>query len=148
VYVNVSPYLIKPEAYACCGAIRARLEDAGLRIVFHKPYRLSAQDVEFLYAGVEPADLAALAEALCCGDVEIGLVTGVRAVERLLECSGRATDPGDCERGTIRREFGHLSARIICGRPIFLNAIHRPKSEAEARTSILYFGLPCSGCDE
>ena len=42
MYVNVSPYLIKPEAYACCGAIRARLEDAGLRIVFHKPYRLSA----------------------------------------------------------------------------------------------------------
>ena len=128
--------IIKPDATRrnLTGAINAKIEGAGLRIIAQKRVKWSKADAEAFYA-VHKArpffnDLVAF---MTSGPVVVQVLEGDNAVVRYREIMG-ATNPANAAPGTIRKEFAES---------IEANSVHGSDSPENAAIEIAYFFAGC-----
>lgn len=132
--------IIKPDAVAknAIGAILARFEAAGLRIVAAKMKRLARAEAEGFYAvHRERPFFPALVEFMTSGPVMIQVLEGEDAIAKNRELMG-ATDPKKAAPGTIRADFAES---------IDANAVHGSDGPDTARQEIAYFFAATELCD-
>lgn len=124
--------IIKPDAVAknAIGAIVARFEQAGLKIVAQRMKHLSQQEAEGFYAEhKERPFFGDLVKFMTSGPVVVQVLEGEGAILKNRELMG-ATDPKKADAGTIRADFAES---------IDANAVHGSDSEAAAAREIAYF---------
>ncbi|HBH26191.1 MAG TPA: nucleoside-diphosphate kinase [Rhodospirillaceae bacterium] len=98
--------LIKPDATArnLVGAICAKLEGAGLRIVAQKRVRMTLAQAQAFYAvHAQRPFYPELTEFMASGPVVAMVLEGAGAIAKNREVMG-ATDPAEAAPGTIRAE--------------------------------------------
>lgn len=127
--------IIKPDATRrnLTGAINAKLEEAGLRIVAQKRIHMSLEKAQGFYAvhAARPF-FGELTEFMSSEPVVVQVLEGENAVLKNREVMG-ATNPAEAADGTIRKEFA-LS--------IGENSVHGSDSLENAKIEIEYFFAP------
>lgn len=124
--------IVKPDAVGKnhIGAICARFEAAGLRIVASRMLRLDAERAGGFYAEHrERPFFPALIEFMSSGPLVVQVLEGDNAITLNRELMG-ATNPQEAARGTIRADFASS---------IDANAVHGSDSPASAAREIAYF---------
>lgn len=124
--------IIKPDATKrnLTGAINAKLEEAGLRIVAQKRIHMTKEQAEGFYAvHSERPFFGELTEFMSSAPVVVQVLEGENAVAKNREVMG-ATNPAEAADGTIRKEFA-LS--------IGENSVHGSDSLENAKIEIEYF---------
>lgn len=124
--------IIKPDATRrnLTGAINAKLEAAGLRIIAQKRIHMSLKQAQGFYAvHSERPFFGELTEFMASEPVVVQVLEGENAVAKNREVMG-ATNPEQAAPGTIRKEFA-LS--------IGENSVHGSDSLENANTEIAYF---------
>ena len=127
--------IIKPDATRrnLTGAVTAKLEEAGLRVVASKRLHLSRAQAEGFYAvHAERPFFNDLVEFMISGPVVVQVLEGEDAVKRNRDVMG-ATNPANADAGTIRQEFAES---------IEANTVHGSDSEENAAIEIAYFFKP------
>jgi nucleoside-diphosphate kinase len=124
--------IVKPSAVAAnhIGAILAKLEHAGLKIVAAKMVQLSRQEAEAFY-GVhrERPFFGELVDFMISGPIMVQVLEGEDAIKVNRDVMG-ATNPAEAAPGTIRAEYG---------KDISENAVHGSDAPATAATEIAFF---------
>lgn len=124
--------IIKPDATRrnLTGAINAKFEEAGLRIVAQRRIRLARADAESFY-DVHRARpfFGSLCDFMTSGPVVVQVLEGESAVARNRDIMG-ATDPAKAAPGTIRKLFAES---------IEANSVHGSDSVENAKTEIAFF---------
>jgi nucleoside-diphosphate kinase len=99
--------IIKPDATRrnLTGAINAKIEEAGLRIIAQKRVRMTREQAETFY-GVhrERPFFGELVEQMTAGPVVVQVLEGEDAIARYRGVMG-ATNPDKADAGTIRKLF-------------------------------------------
>ena len=124
--------IIKPDATRrnLTGAISARFEAAGLRIVAQRRIRLTRAQAEAFYAvHRERPFYSSLCDFMTSGPVVVQVLEGNDAVARNREIMG-ATDPQKAAAGTIRKDFAES---------VEANSVHGSDSVANAAIEISFF---------
>ncbi len=124
--------IIKPDAVEAghTGAILARLEKAGFRIVALQMRRLTRAEAEGFYeVHRERPFFASLCDFMSSGACIPMVLERENAIAELRTIMG-ATDPGKADPGTIRKDFASSIER---------NAIHGSDASETARVEIAYF---------
>ncbi|MBV7409611.1 nucleoside-diphosphate kinase [Maritimibacter sp. DP1N21-5] len=124
--------IIKPDATKrnLTGAINAKLEAAGLRIIAQKRIHLSKAQAGVFYAvHAERPFYDELCEFMSSEPIVVQVLEGENAIAKNREVMG-ATNPADAAEGTIRKDFA-LS--------IGENSIHGSDGEDTAAQEIAYF---------
>ncbi|MSP81678.1 MAG: nucleoside-diphosphate kinase [Alphaproteobacteria bacterium] len=124
--------IIKPDATRrnLTGAVNARLEAAGLRIVAQRRIRLTRAQAEGFYAVHRARPFFdGLCAFMTSGPVVVQVLEGENAVARNREVMG-ATDPAKAAPGTIRKDFAES---------IEANSAHGSDSADNAAVEIAYF---------
>jgi nucleoside-diphosphate kinase len=127
--------IIKPDATRrnLTGAVTAKLEEAGLRVVASKRLHLSRAQAEGFYAvHSERPFFNDLVEFMISGPVVVQVLEGEDAVKCNRDVMG-ATNPANADAGTIRKEFAES---------IEANTVHGSDSEENAAIEIAYFFQP------
>ena len=129
--------IIKPDATRrnLTGAITAKLEEAGLRVVASRRIHMTKEQAEGFY-GVhrERPFFNDLVSFMISGPVVVQVLEGENAVARNREVMG-ATNPANAAAGTIRKEFAES---------IEANSAHGSDSVENANIEIAFF---FAGCD-
>lgn len=124
--------IIKPDATRrnLTGAINARIEEAGLRIIAQRRIRMSQAEAESFY-GVhrERPFFNDLVSFMTSGPVVVQVLEGENAVARYREIMG-ATNPEQADAGTIRKDFAES---------IEANSVHGSDSPENAAIEIKHF---------
>ena len=124
--------IIKPDAVRrnLTGAITAKLEEAGLRVVASRRIRMTREQAEGFY-GVhrERPFFNDLVAFMTSGPVVVQVLQGENAVARNREIMG-ATNPEQADEGTIRKTLAES---------IEANSVHGSDSEENARIEIDFF---------
>ena len=124
--------IIKPDATKrnITGAINAKFEAAGLKIVAQKRIRMTrAQAEKFYEVHKERPFYGELVDMMITGPVVVQVLEGANAVAKNRDIMG-ATNPKDAAAGTIRKEFA-LS--------IGENSVHGSDSAENAANEIEFF---------
>jgi len=124
--------IIKPDATArnITGAINAKIEEAGLRIIAQKRIRLSQEQAEGFYAvHKERPFFNDLVSFMVSGPVVVQVLEGEDAIAKYREVMG-ATNPADAADGTIRKEFAES---------IEANSVHGSDAPETAAQEIPFF---------
>ncbi len=124
--------IIKPDATRrnLTGAINAKLEGAGLRIVAQRRVRLTTAQAEaFYHVHRERPFFRDLVTFMVSGPVVAQVLEGENAVARNREVMG-ATNPANAAPGTIRKEFAES---------IEANSVHGSDSAENAAIEIAFF---------
>ncbi len=124
--------IIKPDAVAknAIGAINARFEAAGLKIVAMRMTHLSRAEAEGFYAvHRERPFFKDLVDFMVSGPVVLQVLEGENAILKNRELMG-ATDPKKAAPGTIRADFAQS---------IDANAVHGSDAPETAAQEIAYF---------
>lgn len=127
--------IIKPDATRrnLTGAVNAKLEAAGLRIVAQKRIHMTLEKAQGFYAvHSERPFFGELTEFMSSEPVVVQVLEGENAVAKNREVMG-ATNPSEAADGTIRKEFA-LS--------IGENSVHGSDSLENAKIEIEYFFTP------
>ena len=87
------------------GAVNAKIEAAGLRIIAQKRVHMSLAEAETFY-GVHKARpfFGELTQMMSAAPVVVQVLEGDNAIARYRDVMG-ATNPANAEAGTIRKEF-------------------------------------------
>jgi nucleoside-diphosphate kinase len=124
--------IIKPDATArnLTGAINAKIEGAGLRIIAQKRIQMTREQAEGFY-GVhkERPFFADLVNFMISGPVVVQALEGEDAIARYRDVMG-ATNPEDAAAGTIRKEFAES---------IEANSVHGSDAPETAAEEIPFF---------
>ena len=124
--------IIKPDATArnLTGAINAKIEEAGLRIIAQKRIRMTKEQAEGFY-GVhkERPFFNDLVNFMISGPVVVQALEGEDAIAKYREVMG-ATNPADAAEGTIRAEFAESVGE---------NSVHGSDAPETAAVEIAYF---------
>jgi nucleoside-diphosphate kinase len=124
--------IIKPDATRrnLTGAINAKLEAAGLRIVAQKRILMTrAQAEKFYEVHKHRPFYGELTEFMSSGPVVVQVLEGEDAVATNRRVMG-ATNPANADAGTIRKEFA-----LSMGE----NSVHGSDSDENAAIEIAYF---------
>ena len=124
--------IIKPDATRrnLTGAINAKLESAGLRIIAQKRILLTKSQAEAFYAvHKERPFFDELTTFMSSAPIVAQVLEGEDAISKNRDVMG-ATNPAEAEPGTIRKEFA-LS--------IGENSVHGSDGPETAETEIAYF---------
>ncbi|MFS2318855.1 nucleoside-diphosphate kinase [Maricaulis sp. D1M11] len=124
--------IIKPDATArnLTGAINAKIEGAGLRIIAQKRIRLTQEQAEGFYAvHKERPFFNDLVSFMISGPVVVQALEGEDAIAKYREVMG-ATNPEDAAEGTIRKEFAES---------IEANSVHGSDAPETAAEEIPFF---------
>lgn len=131
-----SLYMIKPEAMPFNGEIREHIGHS-LAIVAIKSMLLPSWAIDVLYGDLA-GNLRIAANIALDGIIELGLVQGDDAVQKLLEIAGKFTKPSDCHPNSLRYIYGVWEPMKLGEAEYYKNAIHRPRTDEEA---ILHINL-------
>lgn len=124
--------IIKPDATArdLTGAINAKFEDAGFRIVAQKRIRITKeQAMKFYEVHSDKSFYDSLCEYMSSGPVVVQVLEREDAIAKSREVMG-VTNPANADAGTIRREFGQN---------IEHNSVHGSDSVENAEKEISFF---------
>ena len=124
--------IIKPDATTrnLTGAIVAKFEEAGLRVVASKRIQLTlAQAQEFYGVHKERPFFGELCEFMISEPIVVQVLEGDNAIAKNREVMG-ATNPADADAGTIRKEYA-LS--------IGENSVHGSDAPETAAVEIAFF---------
>ncbi len=124
--------IIKPDATRrnLTGAVTAKLEEAGLRVVASKRIHMSQEQAEGFYAvHKERPFFGDLVAFMTSGPCVVQVLEGENAMQRNRDIMG-ATNPADADAGTIRAEFAES---------IEANSVHGSDSDENAAIEIAYF---------
>ncbi|MFN4166444.1 MAG: nucleoside-diphosphate kinase, partial [Ferrovibrio sp.] len=112
------------------GAINAKIEAAGLRIVAQKRIWMSQKQAETFY-GVHAARpfFKDLVSFMISGPVVVQVLEGENAIAKYRDVMG-ATNPANAAPGTIRKEFAES---------IEANSVHGSDAPETAAVEIAYF---------
>ncbi|MGF1475098.1 MAG: nucleoside-diphosphate kinase [Geminicoccaceae bacterium] len=124
--------IIKPDATKrnLTGQIKARFEEAGLRIVAQKRIQLTEAQAKAFYAvHAERPFFNSLVAFMTSGPVVLQVLEGENAVARNREVMG-ATNPADAQDGTIRKDFAES---------IEANSVHGSDAAETAANEIAFF---------
>ena len=124
--------IIKPDATKrnLTGAINARFEEKGLRIVGQKRMQLTEDQAKAFYAvHAERPFYNDLVSFMISGPVVVQVLQGEDAVALNREIMG-ATNPADADAGTIRKDFAES---------IEANSVHGSDSEENAKNEVNFF---------
>ena len=110
--------MIKPDATRrnLTGAITAKLEESGLRVVASKRVHMSLERAQEFYAvHSERPFYAELTEFMSSGPTIVQVLEGENAITHNRDVMG-ATNPEEADSGTIRKEFAvSLSENSVHG---------------------------------
>ena len=124
--------IIKPDATKrnLTGAINAKIEAAGLRVIAQKRIRMTRENAETFY-GVhkERPFFGELVEFMISEPVVVQVLEGEDAIVKYREVMG-ATDPAEAADGTIRKEFALSKGE---------NSVHGSDAPETAAEEIAYF---------
>ena len=121
--------IIKPDATRrnLTGAINAKIEGAGLRIVGQKRVKWGKAEAEAFYAvHKERPFFNDLVSFMMSGPIVVQVLEGENAVAKYREVMG-ATNPANAAAGTIRKEFAES---------IEANSVHGSDSPENAKIEI------------
>jgi nucleoside-diphosphate kinase len=121
--------MIKPDATKrnLTGAINAKIEEAGLRIVAQKRVKWKLADAKKFYAvHAKRPFFKDLTKFMASGPIIVQVLEGDNAVAKYREIMG-ATNPKDAAKGTIRAEFAES---------IDANSVHGSDSADNAKKEI------------
>ncbi len=124
--------IVKPDATRrnLTGAITARLEAAGLRIVAQKRIRLSREQAEAIYdVHKERPFYESLCDFMTSGPVVVQVLEAESAVALNREVMG-ATNPADADADTIRADFAES---------LEANSVHGSDSPDNAAREVAFF---------
>ena len=124
--------IIKPDATRrnLTGAINAKIEEAGLRIVGQKRIHMTKAQAEAFYAvHAERPFYNDLVSFMISGPVVVQVLKGENAVAAYRQVMG-ATNPADADEGTIRKAFAES---------IEANSVHGSDSDENAAIEIKHF---------
>lgn len=124
--------IIKPDATRrnLTGAVNAKLEEAGLRIIAQKRIHMSKEKAEGFYAvHKERPFFGELTEFMSSAPVVVQVLEGENAVAKNRDVMG-ATNPAEAAPGTIRKEYA-----LNIGE----NSVHGSDSLENAAIEIAYF---------
>ncbi|HHL2456607.1 TPA: nucleoside-diphosphate kinase [Yersinia enterocolitica] len=124
--------IIKPNAVAKnnIGAIYARFESAGFKIIAAKMLHLTKEQAEGFYAEHKGRPFFDdLVEFMTSGPVMIQVLEGENAVQRHRDIMG-ATNPDNALAGTLRADFADSFTE---------NAVHGSDAVESAQREIAYF---------
>lgn len=124
--------IIKPDATKrnLTGAINAKIEAAGLRIIAQKRIRLSEEQAKGFYAvHAERPFYNDLVAFMMSGPVVVQALEGEDAIATYRKVMG-ATNPSDADAGTIRAEFAES---------IEANSVHGSDAPETAAEEIPFF---------
>lgn len=124
--------ILKPDATRrnLTGAINAKLEEAGLRIIAQKRIHMSKEQAEGFYAvHKERPFFGELVDFMISAPVVVQVLEGEDAVAKHRDVMG-ATNPEEADAGTIRKEFA-----LNIGE----NSVHGSDSAENAKIEIEYF---------
>ena len=124
--------IIKPDATKrnLTGAINAKLEQAGLKIIAQKRLQLTRSMAEKFYEiHKDRPFFNDLVDFMISGPVVVQVLEGDNAVKLNRDVMG-ATNPDDAEEGTIRKEFAES---------IEANSVHGSDSLENAQNEISFF---------
>jgi nucleoside-diphosphate kinase len=127
--------IIKPDAVGAnhIGAILARFEKAGLKIVAAKMLHLSIEQAKAFYAvHAHRPFFQELVTFMTEGPVLISVLEGENAIAKNRELMG-ATNPKEAVSGTIRSEYAKSIER---------NAVHGSDSAETAKKEVAFFFKP------
>jgi nucleoside-diphosphate kinase len=127
--------IIKPDATRrnLTGAVNAKLEAAGLRIVAQKRIHMTLAQAQGFYAvHKERGFFGELTEFMSSEPVVVQVLEGENAVAKNREVMG-ATNPADAAPGTIRKDYA-----LNIGE----NSVHGSDSLENATIEIAYFFKP------
>ena len=98
--------IIKPDATRrnLTGAVNAKIEQAGLRIIAQKRVQMTREQAETFY-GVhrERPFFGELVETMTAGPVVVQVLEGEGAIKKYRDIMG-ATNPANADAGTIRKD--------------------------------------------
>ena len=124
--------IIKPDATRrnLTGAINAKIEEAGLRIIGQRRIQMTLEQAQAFYAvHAERPFYNDLVEFMTLGPVVVQVLEGENAVTSYREIMG-ATNPADAADGTIRKLFAES---------IEANSVHGSDSDENAAIEIGHF---------
>jgi nucleoside-diphosphate kinase len=124
--------IIKPDAVAknVIGAVTAKLEAGGLRVIASKMVRLTETQARAFYAVHKDRPFYRdLVTFMTEGPVVVQVLEGDNAIARNREIMG-ATNPEKADAGTIRKDFGTNIER---------NAVHGSDAPETAAQEIAFF---------
>ena len=124
--------IIKPDATKrnLTGAINAKFEAAGLKIVAQKRIHLTKKQAGVFYAVHQDRPFFdELCEFMASHPIVVQVLEGVNAILKNREVMG-ATNPDEATEGTIRKEFA-----LSMGE----NSVHGSDAEETAKIEISYF---------
>ncbi len=124
--------IIKPDATRrnLTGAVNAKLEEAGLRIIAQKRIHMSQAQAEGFYeVHKERPFFGELTEFMSSAPVVVQVLEGENALLKNREVMG-ATNPEEADAGTIRKEYA-----LNIGE----NSVHGSDSLDNAKIEIAYF---------
>ena len=124
--------IIKPDATRrnLTGAINAKIEEAGLRIIGQRRIQMTREQAQAFYAvHAERPFYNDLVEFMTSGPVVVQVLEGENAVPSYREIMG-ATNPADAADGTIRKLFAES---------IEANSVHGSDSDENAAIEIGHF---------
>ena len=124
--------IIKPDAVASghAGAIVAKIEENGFRVLGMKMLRLSKEQAEGFYAvHRERGFFSSLVTFMSEGKVVVLALERENAITKWRELMG-ATNPANAAEGTIRKQFAESIER---------NAVHGSDAPETAAVEIPYF---------
>ena len=127
--------IIKPDATRrnLTGAITAKLEEAGLRVVASRRIHMTREQAEGFYAvHKERPFFHDLVRFMTSGPVVVQVLEGEDAVARNREVMG-ATNPAQADEGTIRKTYAES---------IEANSVHGSDSPENAKIEIDFFFKP------
>ena len=124
--------IIKPDATRrnLTGAINAKFEEAGLRIIAQKRIQMTKEQAGVFY-GVHKSRpfYDELCEFMSSAPVVVQVLEGENAISKNREIMG-ATNPADAAPGTIRAEFAESVGE---------NSVHGSDAPETAAVEIAYF---------
>ncbi len=124
--------IIKPDATRrnLTGAINAKIEGAGLRIIAQRRVKWRQADAKKFYAvHAKRPFYKDLVKFMTSGPVVVSVLEGDDAIARYRKLMG-ATDPAKADAGTIRKDIGTNIER---------NAVHGSDAPETAREEIAFF---------
>ena len=124
--------IIKPDATRrnLTGAINAKIEAAGLRIIAQRRTKWKQADAKKFYAvHAKRPFYKDLVKFMTSGPIVMQVLEGDNAVARYREIMG-ATNPANADAGTIRKDFAES---------IEANSVHGSDSPENAAIEIAYF---------
>jgi nucleoside-diphosphate kinase len=124
--------IVKPDATKrnLVGAIVAKFEEGGLRVIAQKRIQLTLSQAQTFYGvHAERPFFGELCEFMISEPIVVQVLEGENAIARNREIMG-ATNPADADAGTIRKEFA-LS--------IGENSVHGSDAPETAKEEIAYF---------